>query len=380
MRIFFFGEMTFDIVRAVNRKPAKSILPKRVYMMDQILKVLRERIASGDWGEYIPSERALAERMKVGRTTLRQAIARLEKDGVIEAGQRGRRRKIIGTPSNPEARHSRRAVLLTPYDPHRLSSFLLREVDVLRRCFNQAQIRLDTLSSKAYNVENCSNILQRLTHLESADLWMLQMAPYQVHKWFDQHREIPSMAIGYTFPDMSLPFATENNVAAARHAVGMLSGRGHRSIALLIPESTLAGDVAMRSVMEKTSESLGVRFRAIVYRNVPNDLCKRVDEVLEIDDRPTALITTMTTNVMTCISHLARRRMAVPDDISIVSILDDPSLDNIVPEVTRYTVNEDAFMRQVFTMAEKIMDGRFGSYKHEQRIPELIKGRTVASI
>lgn len=364
----------------MNQKPDKVMLPKRIYIMDQILDVLRERIDSGDWGEYLPSERTLSERMKVGRSSLRQAIAQLEDEGVVEVGSPGRRRRILSKSRRPDSQHKQRVVLLTPYDPHRLSSFLLREVDILRRLFNPAHIRLDVLGSKAYRVKNCSKLLERLTHLETADLWMLQMAPYQVQKWFDRHRELPSLVIGYTYPEMNLPFATENNLAAARHAVGMLSSKGHKSIGLLAPESPLAGDIIMRAEVEKTCGSLGMRFRAIEYRDVPHDLCKRLDEVLCLEDHPSALVTTMTNNVATCISHFARKRLVVPDDISIVSILDDPSLDNLVPEVTRYKVNEDIFMKQVFNMAEKIMHKRIATYKHEQQIPEFVKGGTVARL
>jgi len=364
----------------MNQKPPRIAVPKRVYIMDQILDVLRERIDSGDWGEYLPSERALSERLKVGRSSLRQAIAQLEDEGVVEAGSPGRRRRILSKSIKPDGPHRKRVVLLTPYDPHRLSSFLLREVDILRRLFNPTQIRLDVLGSKAYRVKNCSRLLERLTHLETADLWMLQMAPYQIQKWFDNHREVPSMVIGYTYQGMELPFATENNLAAVRHAVGMLSARGHKSIGLLAPESPLAGDIRMRAEVEKACGSLGMRFRAIEYRDVPHDLCKRLDEILELENRPSAIITTMTNNVATCISHFAQKRLVVPEDISIVSILDDPSLDNIVPEVTRYTVNEDIFMKQVFNMAEKIIHKRSASYEHEHQIPEFVKGGTVAGI
>jgi len=38
--------------------------------MDQVKEVIHAQIRSGEWGEFMPSERSLAERMGIGRTTL----------------------------------------------------------------------------------------------------------------------------------------------------------------------------------------------------------------------------------------------------------------------------------------------------------------------
>ena len=345
--------------------------------MDQVQEVLREHIKAGEWGKFLPSERSLAERMNVGRTTLRQALAGLEKEGLIEHSRQGQRRKILArAPVSPPQR-VRRVVLLSPYEPRRLSSFILREVDILRKLFNESQIRLDALSSKAFNVQRCSRILWRLTHLESADLWILQMAPRPMQSWFDQHREFPAMIIGYTFDGISLPHVTEDIVAAARHSVGQLALQGHRSIALLTPASPLAGDIRVREAIEQDCRRVDIHVQRVVYKDAPRDLCASLDHALGTPQPPTALLTTMTSNVATCMTHLARRGLKVPDDISIISLLDDPSLDNLVPEVTRYTVNEDSFMRQVFVMADKIMTGRKASYDPGRQIPEIARGGTL---
>ncbi|MEG0541615.1 MAG: GntR family transcriptional regulator [Angelakisella sp.] len=65
----------------------------------QIEMDLKERIARGEWkvAEQIPSEAKLAEYYAVSRITLRQALAELEKDGVIRK-QRGKGAFICENP------------------------------------------------------------------------------------------------------------------------------------------------------------------------------------------------------------------------------------------------------------------------------------------
>ncbi|MFI9220502.1 MULTISPECIES: GntR family transcriptional regulator [Streptomyces] len=56
----------------------------------KVYETLRERLAAGDYspGDKLPSERALAEELGIGRTALRQVLARLVAEGALEV--RGR--------------------------------------------------------------------------------------------------------------------------------------------------------------------------------------------------------------------------------------------------------------------------------------------------
>lgn len=56
----------------------------------KVYDTLRERVVSGEYapGDKLPSERALAEQLDVGRTALRQVLGRLVTEGIIERHQR----------------------------------------------------------------------------------------------------------------------------------------------------------------------------------------------------------------------------------------------------------------------------------------------------
>jgi GntR family transcriptional regulator len=67
----------------VKRRP--NAYDGSVPLHHQIQRVLRSKIESGDWadGDRFPTESALVRRFRVSRTTIRQALSRLQHDGLI---------------------------------------------------------------------------------------------------------------------------------------------------------------------------------------------------------------------------------------------------------------------------------------------------------
>jgi len=69
--------------------PAFALLARREQLPDEIARCLSERIGAGTLaaGDRLPSEAALAESFGVSRNVVREAIARLKYDGLIETRQ-----------------------------------------------------------------------------------------------------------------------------------------------------------------------------------------------------------------------------------------------------------------------------------------------------
>lgn len=67
--------------------PIDLIRIERVSVKDQVLQQLKQYIASGvvQPGERLPSERELAERLGIGRTSVREALKVLEAIGLVES-------------------------------------------------------------------------------------------------------------------------------------------------------------------------------------------------------------------------------------------------------------------------------------------------------
>src|SRR5688500_12221839 len=77
----FLGLFKARIVGYRGRVPLQ--LPHRAYVSSQLVASLREAMSRGEWQERLPSERMLAEMLKVSRMTLRKALAQLEAEGLI---------------------------------------------------------------------------------------------------------------------------------------------------------------------------------------------------------------------------------------------------------------------------------------------------------
>jgi GntR family transcriptional regulator, transcriptional repressor for pyruvate dehydrogenase complex len=69
--------------------PTFELLARRELLPDEIARGLSEKIASGDLapGDRLPTEAALARSFGVSRNVVREAIARLKYDGLIETRQ-----------------------------------------------------------------------------------------------------------------------------------------------------------------------------------------------------------------------------------------------------------------------------------------------------
>ena len=82
---------------------AALILPRRLSLVDQTVRSLRDGISSGHWQSHLPGERELCEYLQIGRNTLRAALQELERSGWLEV-LHGQRRRIIPQPAGARAR------------------------------------------------------------------------------------------------------------------------------------------------------------------------------------------------------------------------------------------------------------------------------------
>lgn len=69
--------------------PDALATPTRARLVDQLVEILADAVISGRYapGSTLPAERVLAEQLGVNRTSLRQALSRLEQLGLIESRQ-----------------------------------------------------------------------------------------------------------------------------------------------------------------------------------------------------------------------------------------------------------------------------------------------------
>jgi DNA-binding transcriptional MocR family regulator len=81
-------------------------------LVSRVATVLREKIHERHWGEFLPGERRLSERLGVSRGTVREALSHLRREGLIAVAI-GRQTRITARPTKPRPATSRIVGLVT---------------------------------------------------------------------------------------------------------------------------------------------------------------------------------------------------------------------------------------------------------------------------
>ncbi|MDF9834373.1 DNA-binding LacI/PurR family transcriptional regulator [Ereboglobus sp. PH5-5] len=357
-------------------------IPLRHSLAGQVVEIIQAGIQKRTWQEWLPSERALAESLHVSRSTLRAALAQLEKMGMVRA-QRPHGTKILGqrkTATAP-AKQSRIVALLTPEPITMLRPKIALIIDELRGQLAECGYRLRTFHGGQYFSSGANSRLQRLVAGHPHDCWVLTLAPDKVKKWF-RDRNIPCVVSGTCDPDIGLPFVDLDYYALCRHAAGQMTGLGHKRIVFITENSTKAGDLeSERGFIDGIAAASNSQARGQIMRhnNTRQSVMKLLDGLRAREDRPTAMLVAHPHFYILAQTYLHELGLRVPGDVSLMCRDDDTFLDYTRPVPTRYSFDSAAFARRLFKLIMQTVDGS-PIAKHRLRImPDYQKGATLAA-
>src|SRR5689334_10513541 len=100
--------------------PTVQGIPQRHSLVGQTVACLHAAIAAGQWREWLPAERTLCDMLQVSRSTLRRALAELQRDGAIRAEHGAGNRILAGAGRVRGGLRSHDVALLTPEPLERL--------------------------------------------------------------------------------------------------------------------------------------------------------------------------------------------------------------------------------------------------------------------
>lgn len=197
----------------------------------KLFQELRDQILDGTLaaGDRLESEPKLGERYGVSRQTVRQAIALLEKEGMVNRVQGS------GTYIRPLKRQSNRmrtktiALVVTSDNEYILPSIVSGITTTLMNAGYTTNLYITN-----NNRENESRILQEILS-NPPDGLLLEPSrnvifQYNQELYQEIEQRIPCVLIHSEFPGCSLPCVTSDNVRTAERAVQYLHERGHRYI------------------------------------------------------------------------------------------------------------------------------------------------------
>ena len=358
-----------------------DFIPERRSLVAQTVGILRGAIRSGEWEELLPTEAQLRQRMQVGRNTVRGALAILQREGWISPGRPGCRRRILKAPDRKRKPGSTGVVVfLGPDQLERAATQVIFAISALRDHLAEAGYHLEIHTSSAFRLRQPDRKLASLVSGIRADLWVLHHSTQAMQEWFVRHR-VPCLIDGSAHEGVRMPSVDFDYRALARDAVGRLTRKGHRRLGLLRPVQALSGTDRMEKAFLDALESEAHPDRAGIVMRVGQDdagtICREVDRVLARPQPPTALIVARPRYALTLITHLQRRGIRIPEDLSFICSDDAPELDWTVPAVSHYKMNQTLFVNRMFRKIQEMLTTGGAPLKPVLLLPEWYAGATV---
>lgn len=357
-----------------------SELPQRLPLSSQAAKLISRKIREGEFTGQLPGERSLAASLQIGRDTMRAALDILESQKIIGPRQQGKRRKILRV-SQEKPKIAHRIAFISPKNLRQLSPLMLLELDQLRVLLHSSGLELDIISPAIFTVKNPASRLEKMLAESSHQFWILYQCPASIQLWFQQ-KNLPCLVRGYPHENVNLSYLDEDWEAAAYHAGLTLARNGHHDVAILKPDTLLAGleaaEAGLRRAMSQTNPD-GI-VHTIIDQQEKNSMIRALEHCLKLENPPTAILATRPRHVLTLISWLATHRLRIPHDLSLIALCYEDWFDFILPEIAHYHIDPGLLARD---LARKIRSLTNGSQKSAHRkliIPEYHPGLSIHNI
>lgn len=349
----------------------------------QATDIIRAAICDKTWTAELPSERKLAEQLRISRASVRKALEVLTKEGLLAPGERSKKREIIQTGDWQKNQGINRVVFLTQNPAHDTSPKVLEQFAQLSYYLSKAGFEVEFESSEVFGFNRVSSdVMEQLVSKHDRAHWILHQCPEHVQWWFSE-KKINATVFGSIFSGVELPYVDVDFGGSARHATGHLLARGHRRFGLVRFRSQLAGDdCAFRGMVDALMshrERHMLEVPQVLTHNFSVERLKRsLDLVFAEPNPPTALIVVNFHHLITVMTHLPSIGFPIPDKVSVISLIHDQMLESFSPKPTCYSVGDHLIKRLVQLVLGRVS----GSSAEEDNllIPELIDGKSVKSV
>lgn len=352
-------------------------LSPRKSLVAYTAEALQKYLGSLPAGQKVPGERELAAQLSVSRTTLRNALQKLEREGLPQPQPRHRRVISISKMLKHPFSLDRDVILISPVPLFKIEPRMLILIDALREALAKERHQLEVICRPACYSAQPQRALEELTAQHRPSAWVLFLSTRAMQEWFVAHR-LPTVIAGTSFEGVHLPSVDRDNQAVVRHAVGQFIARGHRSLALVIPQSGAAGDVQCEAAFQKAAAVDGKSIEAMIVRHdgtIPG-LCAHLNRILAKPHPPTAFLVCRPGPALTALGYLIRRGIRFPKEAAFISRDSDGYLEHVVPSMARYRMDRTAYARKLTRIVVSLTSGGNPPARQIMLMPDFIPGET----
>ncbi|HEY3857089.1 MAG TPA: substrate-binding domain-containing protein [Verrucomicrobiae bacterium] len=332
-------------------------LPKRTSLVTETAETLKEWITSRLLRGTLPGEMRLKSRLRVGRDTLRLALKSLEREGWVTNGAQGRQRRVVMlSGAGVEPGKGRLPVtFLSPFPV--VDRILLVEMEDLQKHLAEQGRELQFLSPRIFHLAHPDKRLERLVRENASAAWILHFASEPIQRWFEQHG-VPAFVYGTPFPQINLPSVVNDWEAAAFHAGLQLARQGHRTIGVFSFSDQMPGALAVVEGVRRALETVTPPPRLLVFKDdhTPETVVRSLEAAFETKPRPTALVFSGSSQLLTSLSWMVSRRIGVPGDVSLVCIPSDTWFQDLNPPICHYENNSGMFAHYIRSRVMELVE------------------------
>ena len=328
---------------------------RRLSVAEMSAEHLRVDLRRGRWRGALPGVACLAAELDVSRDTIRAALRLLETEGLLGSRGPGRSRAIT---AQGLARHRLRIGILLnyPLDVSNVTAHLLLRVQRDLRA-NEYEL----FFMRKSQVELKHDVRRIIRHLgeNPADAWIVVAGSREVLEWFAA-QTTPCLALYGRTDGLQLARTgldkVPTYVAATRHLLAL----GHRRIVLIARHARrkpIPGNVECAFLDELTAHGiLTGDYHLPDWEETPAGYSNLLERLFR-HAPPTAMIIDGAAEFVATMEFLARRRIHVPDQVSLVSTDDDAALAWCHPGVVHIKWDTAPIVRHIVRWVTAVRKG-----------------------
>jgi DNA-binding transcriptional regulator YhcF (GntR family) len=322
--------------------------------VEQLAAHLRTEIASGRLQGTMPGVIRLVKDLGVGTNTVLGAMAKLEKEGVIESQGPRRGCRIASSVKGPGRSLRVRFLLFNTGDE--TSRDVLNLMQHLHLANHHPEYANRSMWSLGMNAKRVARFVEK----NPADAWVVIAGSKEILEWFAD-QPFPCFALLGGFHGVNLAGTKPDKIAAQRTAVHRLVELGHRRIIKVVLHDRIHPVLGQmeQSFMEDL-QSLGIptgAYNLAAWGEHPAMFYERLDALFQ-HTPPTALFLDAVSLFHAARDHLARKGMIAPRDVSLVCDDPDASFQWMQPSVAHMDWSFEPLARRVLRWLENVAMGK----------------------
>ncbi len=346
----------------------------RVSLAAHVVEAIARELAAGRWSAGLPPERELCALLQVSRTTIRAALAELERRGHLRRGARRRPEPVKRQRSSGAVRHAQ-VLVLAPLGFDQFGRFELIWLDVLREQLAAHGVALHFMHRPRAFSPRPQRLLAEMVAQNPGAGWVLLRSSRVMQEWFAANR-VPAIVAGSRHEGVKLPSVEIDVEAVARHAVHHLAACGHRRVAFFVEPSPAAGQRRSEDAFRDAGAAVGSA--EVVHHGATRaEFLRAFTRRLSGDDPPTGLLVERSTHALTALTWLLRQGVRWPGKFALLSREDTASLDHTTPAISSYRFDPALFARKAARLLHSLLSGGplLGAVHLVQ--PKLVRRETV---